>query len=155
MRAAVDTEIAVTSEGEIICKKQRDMPIQKPLTFKLRVVPLGVDEDGEAVTGAVVDASDPIKKSRKPLSGKNEVAMQALMAALRTNGTKRKGDCYPTNRNVVHLDHWRKACDDHGLTSGDGDSSLRMAFKRAKDRLMDINEVREWGHYVWRVYEDD
>jgi hypothetical protein len=30
-----------------------------------------------------------------------------------------------------------------------------MAFKRAKDKLMDPNAVREWGGYVWRVQDED
>lgn len=155
LRAAVDTEINVTSEGEIVCKKQRDMAYAEPLHFKLRGVLLGQDEDGDPVTSAVVEAGEPPKPKRKPLSGKNEVAMQALMDALRAHGETRSGDCYPHNRPVVHIDHWREACDVHGLTSGVADSSARMAFKRAKDKLMDMNEVREFGEHVWRVQDDD
>lgn len=155
LRAAVDTEIAVTSEGEIICKKQRDMPYAETLNFALRSVVLGMDEDGEPVSSAVVEACEARKKERKPLTGKNEVAMQALLDALRDHGMTKTGDFYPAGRQVVHIEHWRAACSDHGLTNGIGDSAARMAFKRAKDKLMDLNEVREWGDHVWRVYEDD
>lgn len=155
LRAAVDTEISVTSEGEIVCKKQRDMAYAEPLHFTLRSVTLGQDEDGDPVTSAVVEASDPPKKERKPLTGKNEVAMQALYDALRDHGETKSGNMFPAKRKVVHVDRWRDACGVHGLTSGVSESAGRQAFKRAKDKLMDMDEVREWGDHVWRVQDDD
>lgn len=155
LRAAVDTEINITSKGEIVCKKQRDMLYAEPLHFALRSVALGQDEDGEPVTSAVVVASEPPKKQRKPLTGKNEVAMQALYDALRDYGETKSGDTYPSSCNVVHVDRWRDACAAHGLTTGSGDSTARTAFMRAKKKLMDMNEVREWGNYVWKVQNGD
>lgn len=155
LRGAVDSEIQVTADGEIINRKERDKVKPEPLHFKLRSVVLGVDEDGDPVTSAVVDEAEPPKKERKPLTGKNEVAMQALHDALRDHGEIKSGNMYPTNRKVVHVDHWRAACDAHGLTSGTSESAGRQAFKRAKDNLMDVDEVREWGDHVWRVQDDD
>lgn len=155
LRAAVDNEIQVTADWGIICRKQRDQEQPEPLHFRLRTVTLGQDEDGEPVTSAVVEASDPPKKARKPLTGKTEVAMQALGDAMRDHGETKGGNKYPANRQVVHVDHWREACDAHGLTTGASDSAARQAFKRAKDKLMDIDEVREWGEHVWRVQDDE
>ncbi|KEP67862.1 hypothetical protein DL1_18505 [Thioclava dalianensis] len=83
LRAAVDNEIQVTADWEIISRKQRDQEPPAPLNFKLRSVTLGLDEDGDPVTSAVVDVAEPPKPARKPLKGKNEVAMQALYDALR------------------------------------------------------------------------
>ncbi len=133
LRAAVDNEIQITSEWEILSRKQRDHEPPEPLHFKLRSVTLGLDEDGEPVTSAVVDACDAPAPKPKPLRGKNEVAMQAPNDALRDHGTTRSGNCYPTNRKVVDVDHWREACCVHGLTNGVSDSAARQAFKRAKD----------------------
>ena len=155
LRAAVDNELHVTSEWEIISKKQRDQAPPEALHFKLRSVTLGMDEDGEPVTSAVVDATEAPAPKRKPLSGKNEVAIQALNDALRDHGTTRSGNCYPTDRKVVEVDKWRDACGVHGLTTGASDSAARQAFKRAKDKLMDMDEVREFGSHVWRVQDDD
>lgn len=155
LRAAVDNEIQVTSEWEILSRKQRDQEPPEPLHFKLRSVVLGVDEDGEPVTSAVVDMAEPPKPTRKPLKGKNEVAMQALYDALRDHGTTKSGDVWPVNRKVVEVNHWREACGVHGLTSGVSDSAARQAFKRAKDKLIDLDEVREFGDHVWTVQDDD
>ncbi|WP_300053388.1 AAA family ATPase [Sulfitobacter sp.] len=115
----------------------------------------GKDEDGESVTSAVVDATEAPAPTRKPIRGKNEVAIQALNDALRDHGTTRSGNSYPTNRKVVDVDKWREACGVHGLTTGATDAAARMAFKRAKDKLMDMDEVREFGGHVWRVQDDD
>ncbi|WP_412505794.1 helicase RepA family protein [Roseovarius sp. SYSU LYC5161] len=155
LRAAVDNEIQVTASGEIISRKQRDQEPPDPLYFTLRSVVLGDDEDGDSVTSAVVDAAEPPTKERKPLTGKNEVAMAALSDALRDHGEAKSGNLYPSNRKVVHVDHWREACDAHGLTNGISDSSARVAFKRAKDKLMDLDAVREWSDHVWRVHDED
>ena len=155
LKAAVDNEIQVTSEWEIISRKQRDQEPSEPLHFKLRSVVLGSDEDGDPVTSAVIDVAEPPKPERKPLKGKNEVAMQALYDALRDHGETRTGNLYPTSRKVVSVDHWREACAVHGLTTRATDAAARMAFKRAKDKLMDMDEVREFGDHVWRVQDDD
>jgi hypothetical protein len=154
-RGAVDDEIEVTVDGEIVNRKVRDRAKPEPLHFMLRSVTLGMDEDGEPVTSAVVDAKDAPAPTRKPIRGKNEVAIQALNDAMRDHGTTRSGNCYPTNRKVVDVDHWREACAVHGLTTGGTDAAARMAFKRAKDKLMDMDEVREFGGHVWRVQDDD
>ena len=155
LRAAVDNEIQVTSEWKILSHKQRDQEPPEPLHFQLRSVTLGMDEDGEPVTSAVVDATEAPAPTRKPLRGKNEVAMQALYDVLRDHGTTKCGGSWPTNRKVVHMDRWREACDTHGITTGGTPDAVRMAFKRAKDKLMDIDEVREFGDHVWRVQDDD
>jgi hypothetical protein len=106
------------------------------------------------VTSAVVDATEPPKPTRKPLKGKDEVAMQALHDALLAHGTTKTGSKYPPNRKVVEVRYWRKACGDHGLTKGVSDSAERTAFMRAKTKLMDMNEVREWGDHVWKAQHD-
>lgn len=153
--AATDTELKVTTEGAIQCTKQRDMPYPETEHFKLREVTLGVDDEGDEVTSAVVDVVEPQKAFKKPLSGKSEVAMQALLDALHDHGMNKTGPNYPVNRQVVHTDHWRAACDVHGLTGGVSDSAARTAFKRAKDKLMELDEIREWCGHVWRVQDED
>jgi hypothetical protein len=153
LRAAVDNEIQVTSTGEIICRKQRDQKQPEPLNFSLRSVTLGEDEDGDPVTSAVVDKGEATKPQRKPIRGKSEVAIQALGDALRDHGTTKDSSDYPSCL-VVHVDRWREACQLHGLTSGASDSSARVAFKRAKDNLMEMNEIREFDDHVWRVQYD-
>jgi len=158
LRAAVDTEIAVHGDREvkrIHCEKQRDMAFPGDLWFRLKSVELGVDEDGDTVTSAVVIASErPSQESKaKPLKGRDEVAMNALKAALAEHGRTDMGDDYPAGVTVVSLDDWRDKCAQHELTTGSSDSAARQAFKRAKDRLLELDKVRGFNEYFWRVSE--
>lgn len=154
LRAAVDTEILVSSAHTITSQKQRDMVTPQPLHFALRSVRLGFDEDGDPVTSAVLDQSDKPIPIRKPLTGKNQVAMTALTDALRDYGCTGIGGEYPTSCPVVAVEHWRDACAAHGLTTGASESAARTAFMRAKTKLIDMDEVREFGGHVWKVRDD-
>jgi hypothetical protein len=153
LRAAVDTEILVSSNHTITSQKQRDMVAPAPLHFSLRSVSLGQDADGDPVTSAVMVPADKPAPIRKPLTGKSQVAMTALGEALRDYGRTGLGGDYPTCA-VVAVEHWREACDAHGLTTGASEGAGRVAFKRAKDKLIDLNEVREFNGHVWRVRDD-
>lgn len=61
LRAAIDTEIELTRDEEIgvisaEVTKQRDGPTGYKLSYTLRLVELGKDQDGDAVTTCVVEA---------------------------------------------------------------------------------------------------
>ena len=155
LRAAMDNEIQVTSDWKILSRKQRDQEPPEPLHFKLRSVTLGMDEDGEPVTSAVVDDTETPAPMSKRLNKTDEVAMQALCEALLDHGSTKVGNAWPKDRKVVELFHWRKACEVHGLSSGPSSSAPRTAFMRAKTRMLNMDEIREFGDYVWRVSDED
>ncbi|GAB5350747.1 helicase RepA family protein [Qipengyuania sp. 483] len=153
-RAAMDTEIMVSNQA-IKCKKQRDLIMPSDLHYVLRSVTLGTDEDGDPVTSAVVDPADKPVPIRKRLKGKDQVAMTALTNALSEHGRTDMGADYPQGVAVVSIDHWREACAAHELTTGSSESAARTAFKRAKDRLIELDEVRGFNDYFWKVQDDD
>lgn len=81
-RAALDTEIEVTyEEGTHVAtvRKQRDLAGGGRYPFKLDVVTLGIDSDGDSVTSCVVVPVDEAPGKRIP-SGKNQ---QQLLGALK------------------------------------------------------------------------
>lgn len=151
LRAAVDTEIAVTADRKIECLKQRDMEIPKPIFFDLQSVELGIDVDGDVVSSAIVIEAEAPQPKSKPLTGVLEVALQALDDALMEGGRIKHGPEYPYNRKAVHVNVWRAKCNAHGLTSGTAPSAARTAFSRAKASLMDKTHIRMFGDYVWKV----
>ena len=155
LRAAVDTEIAVT-EGQISCAKQRDMENSGRLFFDLEGVELGFDSDGEPVTSAIVVPADAPAMKAKPLTGRDEVAAQALDEAIRLSGSTRSGENFPHNRKIVELSAWRERCRVNGLTDPEASADTqRKAFTRAKERLLDRDYVRVWDQFVWKVTDDD
>jgi hypothetical protein len=143
LRAAVDTELALSAEGELRATKQRDMAAAPALYIDLHEVSFGENKDGELVTSAVAVATDAPKVTAKPLAGQAEVAMQALSDVLRTKGQKKVTEHFPIGRDVVHIDHWRDMCDRMGLADeGATRDAQSRAFRRAKTKLMEANHIR-------------
>ena len=72
MRAAMDTEIEVTSSngyGKATITKQKDGQTGRSFAFKLKPIMFGQDEDGESITSCVLehlDNSISISKAKKP-----------------------------------------------------------------------------------------
>ncbi len=75
IRAAVDAEIEITRLVDTRIarvSKQKDGDDGAMFAFKLLVVPLGMDEDGEAITSCVVEHQDTVPVRVKVPSGKNQ-----------------------------------------------------------------------------------
>lgn len=157
LRAAADTEIELTRNDGVVmaeARKQRDMPCDGVFAYRLKSVFLGFDEDGDKVTSAVVEATEPVKRKVK-LTGTDKIALQALDDCIRDHGQKMASDNYPRNRRCVSLERWREHCDRHSLSAGDSPTSKRTAFHKAKTRLQDKEQVRIVDGYVWRVVAGD
>ena len=154
LRAAVDTEIELTRNGEVIVaatRKQRDMPSGAEFAYRLLTVELGQDADGEAVTSKVVERCDIPPKATKPLNGQTLIAMQAFGDALALHGEIKRGGDFPMNRQCVSLAQWRDACDRHSLTDGQDSSAARQAFGRAWKGLQERQIIRVLDGFAWRV----
>jgi hypothetical protein len=156
LRGAIDTEIELTRSGSVVMaetKKQRDMPSDKVFAYTLRSVFIGNDEDGDAVTSAVVDVAEPVKKAMR-LKGQALIAMQAFGDALADHGETKAGEAFPSNRQCVSLDSWREYCDRHGLTYGASDSAKRQAFGRACKALQEKEIISVLDGFAWRCADE-
>lgn len=159
LRAAADTEIELSRSDDTIMaeqRKQRDMPCDGVFAYRLKSVFLGMDDDGDRVTSAVVTPAEVVsRKNKVRLTGTDKIGMQALSDALAHYGEVRQGDMFPRSRQCVPLERWREFCDRHSLSSGEGDSSKRTAFHKLKNRLQDKEIVRIVDGFVWKVEPDD
>lgn len=155
LRAAVDTEIVISGR-QISCAKQRDMEIPPNLYFDLQLVELGLDQEGDMVTSAVVVPAGAPAKEAKQLSGRDAVALHALDEVLKLSGAIRNNESLPQNRKVVEISEWRDRCRLNGLTNADAaQDTRRKAFARAKERLLDSDHIRVWDRFVWKVSDKD
>jgi hypothetical protein len=156
LRGAIDTEIELTRSGAVImaeAKKQRDMPSGTVFAYSLDSVFIGNDEDGDAVTSAVVVPAEPVKKIVR-LKGQALIAMQAFGDAMADRGFKKTGEAFPSNRQCVSLDDWREYCDRHALTDGADASAKRQAFGRAWKSLQEKEIVRVLDGFAWRCADE-
>lgn len=81
LRAAVDTEIAITQNGDVrIMKitKQRDGIAGVEFGYQLQAVDLGMDEDLESITSCVVTPADVPGQPAKPLGAVQSQIMDAI-----------------------------------------------------------------------------
>lgn len=78
LKAALDTEIEVAAKDNAhvaTVTKQRDLPTGGQFAFRLKVVELGQDEDGDPVTSCVVEPVDDVPSDRRGPRGKNQTAL--------------------------------------------------------------------------------
>jgi len=145
LRAAIDTEIEVKSEEGSEVKtativKQRDLSKGDVLGFTLKVVELGQNRHGEAVTTCVVEfaeAPEPEDKQNQPkenrLNGDNRIALDVLQDLIATKG-KSGYPGTPDGILSVPEDWWRERFYARGK-AGSNAAAKQKAFVRAVTQL--------------------
>jgi len=91
LRAAADAELEVTRVDDdrvLSVTKQKDGEDGREYGFKLQVVTLGMDEDGDSITSCVIEHTDEVVKTTPDKNlkglGKNERAVYLTLAGLLT-----------------------------------------------------------------------
>lgn len=87
---------------------------------------------------------------KRRVSGKPAVDLQALSEALIDQGRTIAGPNYPS-RPVVNIDQWSVMCRRHGLTDSDNSETIKKAFQRAKNTLIEKGLVKQFDDNVWKV----
>lgn len=125
--AALDANIEVVGKGERIMwtlKKVKDGSGGGEHYFKLEVVTLGEDEDGDPITSCVI-VPDFAPAHERRLSAGMRLGLETFMAA--------RGDSEDSAR--VHLDSWRKLY--NGASIADTPEAKKKAFQRARKDLVE------------------
>ena len=155
LRAAVDTEIELTRDWGVVTaaqRKQRDMPLGDAFAYTLEKVQLGHDEDGEAVTSAVIEPAE-VRRDTSRITGAAGIALAALDTLLDREGEPMLGNLLPPDRPGIRITSWRAECDLRQLSEGNADAK-RSAFNRAKSKLESAGVVGVQGEYAWRMTDD-
>lgn len=157
LRAAIDTEIEVIADEESDAKtativKQRDLPKGDHFNFKLRVVDLGQNRHGEAVTTCTVDYGDkaakPVTRAAKRGDGGNhqQRALEILADLIATSG--QSGHGVPHGIPSVPDQWWRERFYERAMAGAEQDTKKR-AFRRAADYLVEHHQVGLENGRVW------
>jgi hypothetical protein len=152
LHGAADCELNIMDET-IRIAKQRDGEDGLQFGFRLEVVEIGHDEDGDPVTSCVSVASDVVSMRSKPVSGAAATALELLRTA-----TIEAGQSPPTDRHipghvrVVRLSVWREYCARGQVSASDDPDSRAKAFKRSADRLQELGAIGIWGDWAWLAY---
>jgi hypothetical protein len=159
LKGNVDTEIEVTRDDSTrvstaVVTKQREGEEGEKLSFRLRQVELGRNNDDEPVTSCVLEPTDtPPLARRRPLTGQAGIALQQLRNALIDHGEKPPSNGkYPTGQGaVVRLALWKGYCERGGLAEPGNPDAIRKAFKRASEKLLSDGYIGMWNELVWLV----
>lgn len=152
LRAATDTEIEVSTADKIHTArvtKQRDFDCVGDFGFKLRVVEIGRNQRGKAVSSCVLVPHDldSTEYQRPVLKGANKQAYEILGKVLAEGGQRgRRG--VPSDYLSVHEAVWRQRFYDSGMPGAEYEAK-KKAFQRASNNLKNDRFIgSEYGH-VW------
>lgn len=160
--AGADMVVMLTREegadlrvGEV--KKQKDGEAGQRFAFSLSQAVIGVDEDGEAITSALVvyeDAPDPKAKPRRrrALTPAAQLVLQAVKYVT-DNGPTRPPPPAPGVQGwmlAVTREDVRERADTSGLAAdGDKPDAVRKRFSRALEELAAGQQIRQEGGLLW------
>lgn len=114
--------------------------------FRLNVVEIGIDEDGDAITSCVVVPEEaPTSPGAKPLNAIQKLAMESFREACRSNGSVDAGG----NFLGINREAWRPVF--YRLhVEAPSDEARRKAFERVRKELVERGELVEENN-VYRL----
>ena len=125
--------------------------------FKLEIVTLGIDEDGDDIATAIVSDNqlDTEKEnSRAKLNKSQRKAMEMLERAIIDIGKPAPtSSAYPRGVTAVSVEQWRDTCLKGGLSPAGTKESADKAFRRAMTDLDAMHRIGIWDGLVWIAYE--
>jgi hypothetical protein len=164
LRGALDTSIRVdSSEGNPVKSafvgKQKDGKDGFAIPFRLEVVPIGEDEDGEAVTSCVVLPTEAIvlpEKQRGPkLSDGQAIALQQLRIAIKAAAMFVPKDIPASliNRQrverVTTVEMWEERTIAAIASPDKSADTLLRTFRRYRGKLQSAGFVGVYKQWVW------
>lgn len=166
LRGAIETSLVVQSDAEtgvrtMKCTKQKDAEDGWSLQFRLNVVELGEDEDGDPVSSCVVVEADEHVPSRyrgPHLSATQRQVYNELLATLEAAPVSVPRDIPDDQINrsrvgkVASVKSWR----DRWIAIGAADKDIGTAnrtFRRAVTDLQNKGLAGVWNDHAWANYE--
>lgn len=137
LRAAVDTEIGLKREGQIITAedhKQRDGVSGKTFNYTLRSVYLGDDQDGDPITSCVVEPAEAQGKTVKTgLSPKLKQSLDTFLTA------KRRAGVADDLAAGIHAEDWRAVF--YEASTADSQDNKKKDFQGMRTALVSAGSL--------------
>jgi AAA domain len=150
--ADVDVQVQISGDEIKVARviKGNDQPEGELTTFKLESAELGVDDDGDPITTAILSDEVLDGQAQKParrLSPKHELAIRNLNDLVAEQGTAPPAAWgMPNGINAVPVEAWRLALLSRGVLHEDDD---RRVFWNMKDRLKAKSLLGERDGMIW------
>ncbi|MEP1143485.1 MAG: helicase RepA family protein [Henriciella sp.] len=156
LKAAIDIELEINDDRELMMHKQRDGKKQPFVAFDLKDVHLGVDDDGDDANSAVVvNQTAPIapikpKLTIDKLTGHAQAAWWSLDEALNKHGKTVTGKRdIPDNVPHVPFDDWRAEFYQRAFAPDVPSNTKKKTFQRAVSKLSESKLISIFNDVVW------
>lgn len=136
LHAALDAAIEVRRSGddrEWSVAKAKDGEDGKSHLFRLKVVDMGIDEDGDPITSCVIEAMAGDRIKSKPLTPALKLGMDTFMSA--ASGNIREDD----KRVHASLNQWKGEY--LRQSPGDNSDSKARIFRRVRNELIEMGKL--------------
>lgn len=155
LHAATDTEIEVardevTKIATAKVTKQRDYATEGMLSFALRSVELGTDQDGDPITSCIVEPTENASPTRKAakLTGAAAVGLEQLKNCLADHAAEMPASAHiPIGFRGVTLTYFRGYLEKAGVINPDGNP--REQFRRIRVTLQERGIIGVWDEWIW------
>ena len=135
--------------------KGNDQPEGELTAFKLESAELGLDEDGDPVTTAILSNQLFDGGAQKPgakLSDRQKLALEALTEATLSHGRNPPGEFQlPASIQVVTADEWKAELFRRNVLDQEG-SNPRARFADLRNALAARKKIGTRDGLVWSVY---
>lgn len=122
--------------------------------FRLDVVELGIDDDGDVISSCVIEGMGEVVPVEKPLTGSNRIALDALRSVTQHQATPAdiaERYCLQSPSDIAKLSDWKAASISQGITTSTDPESQRRSFNRAAKGLADSGKVIVSGEWAWPI----
>jgi archaellum biogenesis ATPase FlaH len=158
LRAATDTEIELDYNEETGMRfakatKQRDMETGAIFSFKLKVIELGHDDDGDPVTTCVIEkaSAEEIEEANRPqIKGKNQTLLRSVFKQLRSEGLGNpnpSGVGWPEPRMYHCISE--ETVKDHFIGKCSSVSNPKTSYKQALTSLLSSGHIAINDGFMW------
>jgi AAA domain len=128
------------------------------LGFRLHVVELGYDADGDPRTSCIVSAGEPqqTQPTTLRLSTISRLVLEQLERAVIDEGRPPPASPnIPGDVRIVPFEMWRSYAYRGGITASDTKGAKQKAFRRAFLDLKDKMRIGTWDDFVWLTARPD
>lgn len=133
--------------------KAKDDADGAEFAFHLKVLEMGIDQDGDAITTCLVEECEngaEAPPTKRTIPAHARLALDQLQNCLIDLGVKHPGNEYiPPGSMCVTADQWRDYLLSAQLINSGG--NYREQFKRLRVTLGDAGAIRVWNDYVFTV----
>lgn len=153
LTGAADAQLAVKrdKDGNIVTTVEfmKDGPEGDQIVSRLKLVSLGVDEDGDEMTSCVIEPV-LLAEDGPQVSKQTARALQILRDCLASQGELPLSvENVPIGTRTISKNQWRDACYEKMFVKHATQTAKQKAFVRAVDALIDKKIISKQGDVVW------